>query len=109
MFAAALLEDFSSSSEQALAVAVPLSAGPILVCLVLGPQMGMLLALTSGLLAPWPGRRRRGMIVYYFVVSGVAAAHYAGQEHTIFGLIKADLRGSLLVLLMVMGLAMWQS
>lgn len=44
----------------------------------------------------------------FFVVSGVAAAHYAGQGHTLFGLIKAGLKGSLPGLLVIIGLAMWQ-
>ncbi len=107
MFAGALLGDFSGSSVHALAFAVPLSAGPILGCLLLGPQVGMLLALAGGLLGALAWPEPAGLMVF-FVVSGVAAAHYAGQGHTLFGLIKAGLRGSLPGLLVVVGLAMWQ-
>jgi putative nucleotidyltransferase with HDIG domain len=107
MFAGALLEGVSGSSVHALAFAAPLSAGPILGALLLRPQAGMLLALAGGLLGALAWPEPAGPMVF-FVVSGVAAAHYASQEHTLFGLIKAGLKSSLPGLLVVVGLAMWQ-
>ena len=108
MFAQTLLEGFSGLGLGALAFAAPLCAGPIVGAMLLGPQAGMLLALTGGVLGAlaWPDPA--GPLIY-FVVSGVAAAHYAGQEHTLFGLIKAGLKGALPGLLTVLGLALWQS
>ncbi|MFH1034035.1 MAG: HDIG domain-containing metalloprotein [Pseudomonadota bacterium] len=107
VFASALLEGFSGSSVQALAFAAPLSAGPIVAALLLGPQAAMLLALAGGLLGALAWPEPAGLMVF-FVVSGVAAAHYASQGNTLFGLIKAGLKGSLPGLLVVVGLAMWQ-
>ncbi|MBI4797244.1 MAG: HDIG domain-containing protein [Desulfarculus sp.] len=107
MFAAALLEGWSGLGLGALAFAAPLSAGPILGTLLLGPQMGMLVALAGGLVGALAWPQPAGPMVY-FLVSGVAAAHYAGREHSLPGLIKAGFRGALAGLPVVLGLALWQ-
>lgn len=107
LFAGALTQDWTGIGLDCLAFAAPLCAGPLLASLLLGTQTGMLLALIGGILGglAWP--EAAGMMIFY-LITGVASAHYASLGSTRFALIKAGLRGSLPGLPVVLGLALWR-
>ncbi len=107
LFSAALAQDWRGVSAQALSFGVPLTVGPLLVSLLMGPQAAMLLALIGALLAAliWG----QPMVFFaYFLVTGVAGAHYASDGRNRMALIKAGLKGMLPGLLVVAALALAQ-
>ncbi len=106
VFASALVPGWGPAGAESLAYGLPLSAGPLLAALFLGPQAGMLLALAAGLLAAmvWPGSL--GLFAFY-LIGGVVAAHQVEQGRTRASLLRAGAVGGLagVVVLVAVSLA----
>ncbi len=107
LFAVAMVQGWSGVSAPALGFAAPLMVGPLLACLLMSPPLAMLLALVTSALSAlvW---NQPFLFFAYFLVSGVAGAHYATDGRNRFALIKAGLRGMLPGLLVIMSLALAQ-
>lgn len=105
VFASALVPGWGPAGAAALAYGLPLSAGPLLAALFLGPRAGMLLALAAGLAAAlvWPGSL--GLFAFY-LVCGVVAASQVERGRTRVSLLRAGALGGLAGLAVVVAVAL---